>query len=231
MLATKGRTTAQRQFDTERYILQSLPALYLPLWKRDGASFMSDDGYGHICTNYGSLWTPQGRQFGPTVRDDYISIPDHDALDIIDKISIKVWLKLNSVAPEYQGVFAKRKPTPAYDVINYFAYINYTQLVWGFCSPDVAYKLIFSTATLVADKWYCLGFIYDKVNLTLEIDNIVEKTAQTATLLANTYNLLIGSDAAANCLSSIVGEIGIWPRALTLIERQQFRLATCWRYQ
>ncbi len=46
--------------------------LYLPLYELDGASFMSKDAYGHLCTVTGALWTPYGRIFAG--GDDFIEL-------------------------------------------------------------------------------------------------------------------------------------------------------------
>jgi hypothetical protein len=46
--------------------------LYLPLWKLDGASFVSKDACGHSCTVTGALWRPNGYYLD---GDDYITLP------------------------------------------------------------------------------------------------------------------------------------------------------------
>jgi len=46
------------------FIFDPSLVLYLPLYKLDGASFMSKDAYGHLCTvTSGPLWTAQGLVF------------------------------------------------------------------------------------------------------------------------------------------------------------------------
>ena len=45
------------------FIFDPYLVLYLPLYELDGASFMSKDAYGHLCTVIGALWRPNGRYF------------------------------------------------------------------------------------------------------------------------------------------------------------------------
>ncbi len=47
--------------------------LYLPLYQLDGASFISKDACGHLCTVTGALWRPNGREFDGS--DDRIDLP------------------------------------------------------------------------------------------------------------------------------------------------------------
>ncbi len=47
----------------ERYILSTLPTLYIPFYKKDGGKFLSSDGHGFVCTATGALWTMHGRNF------------------------------------------------------------------------------------------------------------------------------------------------------------------------
>ena len=47
---------------------------YADLAKHDGAAFMSDDAYGHLCTVTTATWTLDGRDFN-SASPDYIEIP------------------------------------------------------------------------------------------------------------------------------------------------------------
>ena len=78
VLATKERIIADRQFATERYILSTMPVLYLPLYRLDsgdsGGKFISADGIGHVCTVTGALISQGGRLFDAT--DDKITVDE-----------------------------------------------------------------------------------------------------------------------------------------------------------
>jgi len=67
--------------------------LDLPLWKRDGSHFISDDQYGHLITNSGSIWTPDGRWFDGV--DDNISCGSSPALNLHNDFTMEAWIKTN----------------------------------------------------------------------------------------------------------------------------------------
>lgn len=53
-----------KSLDVQReFILDPSLALYLPLYKLDGAKIMSQDAYGQLFTVTGALWQPDGRLF------------------------------------------------------------------------------------------------------------------------------------------------------------------------
>ena len=53
------------------FIFDPSLVLYLPLYQLDGASFVSKDAHGHLCSVTGALWRPNGRWFDGT--DDTIA--------------------------------------------------------------------------------------------------------------------------------------------------------------
>ena len=54
--------------------------LALDFKHKDGASFISDDVYGHLCTNYGSKWQLDGRFFNGS--SGYLQVASHPAFNI-----------------------------------------------------------------------------------------------------------------------------------------------------
>lgn len=64
---------------TERYIYSLNPVVYIPLWKRYGSQFPTDDARGSLCTITTSRWTPQGRYFDGA--NDYIDCNPIQAVD------------------------------------------------------------------------------------------------------------------------------------------------------
>jgi len=68
MLATERRW--RRQLLRDPYLV-----LDLPFYELDGTKFMSRDTYGHLCTNKGTKWTPNGRVFDGV--DDRITVANH----------------------------------------------------------------------------------------------------------------------------------------------------------
>ena len=79
------------------FIFDPSMVLYLPLYELDGASFMSKDAYGHLCTVTGALWTSQGRDFDGI--DDSITLPT--AFDSLTDLTLEAWLLCNNAAYDY----------------------------------------------------------------------------------------------------------------------------------
>ena len=73
------------------FIFDPSLVLYLPLYELDGASFMSKDAYGHLCTVTGATWTPRGRSFDGT--DDHIALPQaaYQVAGDGDDLTILIW--------------------------------------------------------------------------------------------------------------------------------------------
>ncbi len=87
------------------FIFDPSLALYLPLYKRDGTSFMSDEAYGHLATVTGAIWTPQGRYFDGV--DDYLRIPDAPSLDLTGEMTILAWMKRGATGAIWQDLVNK----------------------------------------------------------------------------------------------------------------------------
>ena len=89
-MITALRSRAELELD--RFALDPYCKLYLPLWKLDGDSFADHSAYGHLCTNYGSLWTPQGRSFDGV--DDYVDCGNDTSLNFdMNDFTVEVWAK------------------------------------------------------------------------------------------------------------------------------------------
>ena len=71
------------------FIVDPSLVLYLPLYKKDGSSFVSGEGYGHLGTVSGALWRPNGRYFDGV--DDKINLPDVSPLSPTSQITLEAW--------------------------------------------------------------------------------------------------------------------------------------------
>lgn len=204
-------------------------ALYLPFWKRDGASFISDDAYGHLATVTGALWRPQGRDFDGV--DDRISVPDHNALDLDSGFTFGIWFKLDTVALD-QCLISKEAATreqirllfdPATKSIN-------LEIYDGTNAPAV-YTATNSIDT--AGKWFNIyGVVNKGVNLQLYVDGIASGSPVTDNTgsIATTTPLYIGRRNTTLPLDGLVGEVILNNRVLNPLEIQRNILATKWRY-
>ena len=93
-----------KELKYERFILSTRPVLWLPLYRKDGDTILSSDGYGHLCTVTGALWTPQGRTFDGA---SYISIPNHASLNITEAISLEAWVYYTVTGQGFPRILAK----------------------------------------------------------------------------------------------------------------------------
>src|SRR3990167_3354567 len=188
VLATKERITAHRLFATRRYILSTLPVLYIS-GRRDfqGTNqFLSDDGYGHLATVTGALWTPQGYSFD---GDDHIDIAVNSTLQNLNSLSVFTWEKAATptssryLAAHYDTGANKRKwnissgPAGNRDKLLVF-------LVSDGLTPGAANSKQYQSSLVAVDEnWHLIGFTFaaPSSTLTLYVDGVAD-TNPTKTL-------------------------------------------------
>jgi len=89
----------QKLQSRDEFFLDPNLVLYLPLYKLDGASFVSRDHYGHLATAFGAVWTPQGRRWD-AAGDDYINTDSAlPSLVTTTKGTWMAWVKLDDATP------------------------------------------------------------------------------------------------------------------------------------
>ena len=232
VLGTKERIIADRQFATERYILSTLPVLYLPLYRLDsgssGDNFVSADGKGHVCTVAGALWQPDGREFDGT--DDTINVPAHASLDITETLTLITWVKHDIAGSE---IFLGKRvdgSDDAYQLSTEAATEKITFIIWV---SDVAVVLTGDTG-LTLDTWECVAGVYNKVDLRVYKAGVLDSTpkAETGSIDVTTDDVTVGR--AFNTSFSwdgTIGETWIYNRALSPQEVQDIYIATNWRYR
>lgn len=102
-LATRERVYARRQVATERFILSTLPVLYLPLWKKDSLGvanqFLSSDGHGYLAAVTGATWGLQGRTFAG--GDDYIKNTTANWQSADSSGTVIVWYKSSTTTIDH----------------------------------------------------------------------------------------------------------------------------------
>ena len=203
--------------------------LYLPLHRLDGVSFMSKDAYGHLCTVTGALWTPQGRNFDGI--DDYIDCGNNTSVNLIGTGTLESWVKVKAYPVGMGFILAK---DAAVGGRGYGLRVNSD----GTVSVDRnGLPQATSTTVLSLNQWYhifavCTG-IY-ALSWYLYINGVLENDPAGYALESSTTNLNIGRrmyTGAPNYLSTIIGEVRIYNRALSGAEGAHNRNATKWRYQ
>ncbi len=217
------------------FIFDPSLVLYLPLYELDGASFMSKDIYGHLCTVTGAIWTPQGRSFDGS--DDNVNCGNDTALDIgICGGTFVAWLKPAAVAATYIAVM---KGGGGAGSINYRLGIDATLLDFRADIGGTVRTLTSAGKPVSVNEWICfsakLQYLSDLVwtRMFLYIDGIEYAQATYGSFpIITTSNLRIGSSDIPNLFyNGVIGEVLIYNRPLTALEIQRNYLATKWRYR
>ena len=211
------------------FIFDPSLVLYLPLHKLDGASIMSRDAYGHLCTVTGALWRPNGRWFDGL--DDKIIVPDHASLRMSLYITIEMWCKFDTINfPETDSILEKGGRGGGTSEYNF--YTDAGNDVWfGAALADTpawrSGKVILDVAQ---DTWYHLVITYDGANFQ-GYKNAVPETpvAQTGVMYSGTSDIKIFGTSAY--LDGTCGEVRIYNRVLSPLEIQGNYLATKRRYR
>jgi hypothetical protein len=213
--------------------------LYLPLYKKDGGSFCSEDAYGHLCTDYGALWVPQGRTFDGT--DDYIDCsPAVSDGKLGNAFTWICWGKLGKwdANQNYIGAGSTTNGNE-YMGIDFLTadkklYARTSKSVGG-----VLANVVGSTGTYNNDSTFHFlavtvdadghinHFIIDTVDQGNDSTNVVDASSS--------IHLYIGqlpyTSANINSFKGTDGEVLLYTRELSLVGIEQIRLATKWRYQ
>lgn len=230
-----------RQIATEKYILGTKPVLYLPLWKRDGSVFVSDDGYGHLCTVTDATWDIQGRTCDGTSA--LIDVANESTFDF-SKTSphgIFTWFKTTEAATS-RDLIGKHGGGTAFSGYG-LGVLSTGKLRLNFIGDDVANDVLkINTVTSVnTGAWVFGGYTYDGSyavgGVTMYLGGLV---AATTTITNN----LLGADWLNDNVLSVgryyylgarfkgtIGEAIIFNRFPTAQEVLHVYNATKWRYR
>ena len=202
--------------------------LYVPLYKLDGASFMSKDAYGHLCTVTGALWTPRARDFDGV--DDKIVIPHHESLTFTTgDFTIEAWGKVD-VLDVWQTIFSKGH----YKIDGYAFYFTSSNAVQlEINQADSSWNASSLAGSLTSGVWYHLLGTRKGTVGKVYINGGEAGSGTLADPLTNTRNPSIGIRAIGfgYLFNGLIGEVRVYNRALTPPEIQHNYLATKWRYR
>ena len=211
------------------FIFDPSLVLYLPLYKLDGASFMSRDAYGHLCTVTGALWRPNGHYFDGT--DDKIQVSDSPSLRLTGDTTWELWLFRTAYKTDgtilfkhYNNEFQMLLDTPA------------ANGQMSFRHGDGGYELLdFTLADIPLNEWVKVSFVRTanpKEVKLYKCSALVQTLSYTLTPTASTEPIYIGcSLGTVAFLPATIGEVRIYNRALNPLEIQHNYLATKWRYR
>ncbi len=227
------------------FILDPTLALYTLLWKRDGATFMSDDQRGHLCTVTGATWGLQGRTFDGT--DDVITIPTATSLDPgTGSFSVLVWAKctdVNCATADGDGrcIYTKEKATDPWNGFSLFltqatgtlhvytrdASGNGVDTVGTGSVADNTFHLYGATikpGSTTGAKLYLDGAPHT-ISSGANLSTIVDTLSTTASIRIGVFR------AGTGFFKGIGGDVIYAPRILTAGEIALFYQKTKWRYR
>ncbi len=219
-----------------RYSTNPSCVLYLPLHRLDGASFISKDVYGHLCTVTGALWTPRGRSFDGV--DDYINLGSATAFEC-PSLTFLAWIKRGATGTTH-CVIADTY-TSSSDKDHFFQItINTSNKVTLSFGDGIIHGSKASSNT-IDTEWHFIGVGRndDTEKITFLIDSVIEDevsyayTCGTLVTLGN-KNLQLGKTGMPSYLFPLNGLIDVaalYNRYLSPLEMLNIYLATKRRYR
>lgn len=205
------------------FIIDSSLALYLPLWKGDGVSLMSEDAYGHICTVTGALWRPDGRYCDGV--DDRIAAtmtPPPGAM------SLGGWVNVQNGA---SGAFLCLRNDDSVHTLRIEGTIEYKVAAnnsrrWSYDARNAGWVFLLLTIP---------GNGQTDTNSAILYANAIEQTVISTTAVdtpsARNSFQIASESTGAYYLNCIAGDVFIFNRVLAPQEVLYLYQATKWRYR
>lgn len=201
--------------------------LYLPLWKQDGASLMSRDHYGRLCTVNGAVWRPKGRYFDG--NDDYITVPAASNLITgTNDFTHSIWTYPTNITGSLNDGLNWTTDQGTIYLHAFVSAKSYNCLQATRLVPDV-------TGAYVINVWQFFtitksGTVYTLYKNGVSIATTTQAAINLGSTLTTDYYLGI-TPILTQDKTGLMGEVLVYNRGLTPLEIQQNYLATKWRYQ
>ena len=186
-----------------------------------------DEYYGYIAydsvgENHGTLyggpphWHPDGGQVGGALQldgvDDYVDCGNDDSLNIVDEITLAVWVKTNDAGNRehnpyvMKGDYSYALKYRSTNEIEFFIFDG----GWRFVRYDAGISF--------NDVWHHIAGTYDGNKLKLYIDGGLEATtAHTGSINISAYNVNIGRNSMIpdRLYGGMIDDVRIYNYALT----------------
>ncbi len=218
----------------EDFIYDPSLMLYLPLGELDGASFMSKDAYGYLCTATGATWRPDGRYFDRV--DDIIDCGDKTQWNFgADSFSIEIYIKPEGTSFRRETILVIQSTNSdneiwigygttawADDGTKITLSVNYDGATWGFDAIG---------ATSVNDAYHHI--LLRKVGTSWKLYlNLIEEISQTYDFSPSNGTLNLGNNWNNDRdFRGTIGMVKINRPAITLLEAQRNYLSTKGRWK
>jgi len=212
---------------TRDFIFDPSLALYLPLYQLDGASFMSKDKHGHLCTVTGAVWQLFGRYCDGIDDSGSLAAPP---VTVIDNWTMEAWLNPANLSQISIVVSNGRDDGVAGDGYAFGvgdgagAAGNKLQgLLPAVAWLNTGYTFPF------ANEWYHTIMLRENGTIRFYVNGAQTLNTFTTVPLTPTQ-FRFGSQTGVRYFNGIIGEIRIYIRPITPLEIQHNYLATKWRY-
>lgn len=204
--------------------------LFLPLHQLDGASFMSQDKHGHLCTVTGALWTPQGRSFDGV--DDFAGVADDILLGRPPPWTVETWhmMLVNQSSGSYGGTLYSCAQSGWIQI-----FIDRVTLKIRLATSTPAQDTAVGTIATTLGRFHhvvvsCAGPGTNETSVYVD-GNLSGQLTINTVVTGNTTERM-GWDGNSNRqLNGYMGEVSVYSRALSPAEVLRNYLATKWRYR
>ena len=222
------QATLDRIDSPEGFIHDPSLVLYLPLYRLDGASFMSKDAYGHLCTVSGALWRPDGRYLDGV--DDKIDCGNDSSLGAsATELTTEVWMNLSAIPTGGYHAMVQKDNQYVFMVELSGAIARLKSLI---LKDDSIYQYLSdSVNSLEVGQWYHVVQWFQRPNHRIYVNGNLAVAATFDNNLNTAAATLWLGYYGSYFFNGLLGEVRIYSRALTVTEIQRNYLATKWRYK
>jgi glucose/arabinose dehydrogenase/PKD repeat protein len=187
----------------------------------NGGTLYDASGHGHDGTLSGPVWAGSGHSGGALSFDgvnDYVLIPDHDALDLTTAMTLEAWVRPSALGGSWRTVVFKEQPT-------HMAYALYAATSTGPPTGQVytgGERDARTTSVLPLNAWTHLATTYDGATVRLYVNGVeVRSLAATGPIAVSGGPLKLGGNAVwAEWYAGLMDDVRVYNRALSASEIQ-----------
>lgn len=226
--------STNKELETERYILSTMPSLYVPLWKHDGAAVHSDDSGGQTCTITGAVTCAKGKIFDG--GDDAFVVADGASIRNLATLTLISW-----IYPTGWGGADLGRITEKGNSVLIFNVDTVNDNVRGVRTYATTNAVSYSSAnSIVLNNWYHIAMTMDSDKyIWIYVNGVLDTPVGTQTqgvdaLSDDTGNLCIGNRASDSLrgFAGTIGEVRVYKeRIFTPLKLSNDYMITKWRYK